>query len=142
MNVYIIRIAMFEGLLVANLMNVIIILVTSANLVLTIMIVMPKELLAEVLNIFAIIILVEFVHPVPITEIAMLLINLVIMDVPKLILVVNVLNVAINHLEEALQRFILLIGLNAVMILALLIVLLFMNLMINALIHMKEPLAV
>ena len=103
MNVYIIRIAMFEGLLVANLMNVIIILVTSANLVLTI---------------------------------------LVIMDVPKLILVVNVLNVVINHLEEALQRFILLIGLNAVMILALLIVLLFMNLMINALIHMKEPLAV
>ena len=93
MNVYIIRIAMFEGLLVASLMNVIIILATSVNLVLTIMIVMPKELLAEVLNIFAIIILVEFVHPVPITEIAMLLINLVIMDVQKLILVESALNV-------------------------------------------------
>ena len=61
MNVYIIRIAMFEGLLVASLMNVIIILATSVNLVLTIMIVMPKELLVLELDILAIIILVEFV---------------------------------------------------------------------------------
>ena len=71
MNVYIILIAMFEGLLVASLMNVIIILATSVNLVLTIMIVMQKELLVEVLSITVNITLVEFVNLVPITEIVM-----------------------------------------------------------------------
>ncbi len=80
---------MFEGLLVANLMNVIIILVTSANLVLTIMIVMLKELLVvNLMNV--IIILATSVNLVLTIMIVMLLKYLVKMDVVRLILAVNV----------------------------------------------------
>lgn len=62
---------MFELLLVENLMNVIIILATFVNLVLTITIVMLKELLVKLLSITVNITLVEFVNLVPITEIVM-----------------------------------------------------------------------
>ena len=62
---------MFEGLLVVNPMNVIIILATFVNLVLTITIVMLKELLVKLLSITVNITLVEFVNLVPITEIVM-----------------------------------------------------------------------